>query len=113
MRKVFDYMGEQNMVVLFDEFDSIGKRRDDPNEHGELKRVVNNFMRMLDEYEGDTVIMAATNQHKMLVEAAWRRFDATLYFDLPNHVRRRSAILQRPARRSRGRSRIACAAPAP
>ena len=28
-------------VVLFDEFDAIGKRRDDENEHSELKRVVN------------------------------------------------------------------------
>ena len=88
MRKVFDYMEKQRMVVLFDEFDSIGKRRDDPHEHGELERVVNNFMQMLDEYEGSAVIMAATNHHGMLDEAVWRRFDVTLYFDLPSQARR-------------------------
>ena len=88
MRRIFDYMGEERMVVLFDEFDSIGKRRDDPHEHGELKRVVNNFMQMLDEYEGDTVIMAATNHHGMLDDAVWRRFDDVLYFDLPDQARR-------------------------
>ena len=88
MRRVFDYMGEQRMVVLFDEFDSIGKRRDDPHEHGELKRVVNSFMQMLDEYEGGTVIMAATNHHGMLDDAVWRRFDDVLYFDLPDQARR-------------------------
>ena len=90
MRTVFDYIGEQSMVVLFDEFDSIGKKRDDPHEHGELKRVVNNFMQMLDEYEGGTLIMAATNHHHMLDEAVWRRFDDVLYFDLPDQARRKS-----------------------
>ena len=88
MRRVLDYMGEQSMAVLFGEFDSIGKRRDDSHEYGELMRVVNNFMQMLDEYEGDTVIMAATNHHGMLDDAVWGRFDDTLYFDLPDRARR-------------------------
>ena len=90
MRSVFDYMGGQSLVVLFDEFDSIGKRRDDPHEHGELKRVVNNFMQMLDEYDGGTLIMAATNHQHVLDEAVWRRFDDVLYFDMPDHARRRA-----------------------
>ena len=90
MRSIFDYMGEQEMVVLFDEFDSIGKRRDDPHEHGELKRVVNNFMQMLDEYDGGTLIMAATNHHGMLDDAVWRRFDDVLYFDMPDRARRKA-----------------------
>ena len=90
MRRVFDYIEGQSMVVLFDEFDSIGKRRDDPHEHGELKRVVNNFMQMLDEYDGGTLIMAATNHHHALDDAVWRRFDEILYFDLPDHARRKA-----------------------
>ena len=90
MRSVFDYMGEQSLVVLFDEFDSVGKKRDDPHEHGELKRVVNNFMQMLDEYDGGTLIMAATNHHHVLDEAVWRRFDDVLYFDMPDHARRKA-----------------------
>ena len=90
MRRVFDYIKGQSMVVLFDEFDSIGKRRDDPHEHGELKRVVNNFMQMLDEYDGGTLIMAATNHHHALDDAVWRRFDDILYFDLPDHARRKA-----------------------
>ena len=90
MRRVFDYIEGQSMVVLFDEFDSIGKRRDDPHEHGELKRVVNNFMQMLDEYDGGTLIMAATNHHHALDDAVWRRFDDVLYFDLPDQTRRKA-----------------------
>ena len=88
MRSVFDYMEGQSLVVLFDEFDSVGKKRDDPHEHGELKRVVNNFMQMLDEYDGGTLIMAATNHQHVLDEAVWRRFDDVIYFDMPDHARR-------------------------
>ena len=80
MRRVFDYMGKQRMVVLFDEFYCIGKRRDDPYEHDGFKRVVNSFMQMLDEYKGGTVIMAATNHHGML--------DDVLCLGLPDQARR-------------------------
>lgn len=80
MRRVFDYMGKQRMVVLFDEFYCIGKRRDDPYEHDEFKRVANSFMQMLDEYKGGTVIMAATNHHGML--------DDVLCLGLPDQARR-------------------------
>lgn len=53
LRKIFDYIEKGKWVVLFDEFDIIGKQRDDPTEHGEIKRVVNNFMLMLENYEGE------------------------------------------------------------
>lgn len=43
LRKVFDYIESGTWIVLFDEFDIIGKNRDDSHEHGEIKRVVNNF----------------------------------------------------------------------
>jgi ATP-dependent protease Clp ATPase subunit len=43
LRKVFDYCRRGSWVLLFDEFDAIGRSRDDATEHGELKRVVNTF----------------------------------------------------------------------
>ena len=76
-------------MVLFDEFDIIGKRRDDPTEHGEIKRVVNNFMLMLENYEGDSVIAAATNHPYLLDIGVWRRFDEIVYFDMPDKERRK------------------------
>ncbi len=48
LRKVFDFARQRAMVVLFDEFDAIGKMREDRDEHGELKRVVNAFLQMMD-----------------------------------------------------------------
>jgi len=74
--------------VVFILFDIIAKKRDDPYEHGEIKRVVNNFMQMLDNYNGNSLIIAATNHQHLLDTAIWRRFDDILYFDMPDDKRR-------------------------
>jgi SpoVK/Ycf46/Vps4 family AAA+-type ATPase len=89
LRKIFDFIEKGKWVVLFDEFDIIGKQRDDPTEHGEIKRVVNNFMLMLENYEGDSLIIAATNHPHILDIGVWRRFDEIVYFDLPDKKRRK------------------------
>mgnify|MGYP000138424106 CR=1 FL=1 len=89
LRRIFDFIEKGKWVVLFDEFDIIGKQRDDPNEHGEIKRVVNNFMLMLENYEGDSVIIASTNHPHLLDVGVWRRFDEIVYFDMPDKERRK------------------------
>ena len=83
IRKVFDYSKVGRWVVLFDEFDAIGKARDDPEEHGEIKRVVNSFLQLLDGFESSSIVIAATNHEQMLDTAIWRRFDDILFFPLP------------------------------
>jgi SpoVK/Ycf46/Vps4 family AAA+-type ATPase len=75
-------------VVLFDEFDIVGKKRDDPYEHGEIKRVVNNFMQMMDNYKGRSLLIFATNHQHLLDTGIWRRFDEILFFDIPDSYRR-------------------------
>ncbi len=70
--------------MLFDEFDAIGKRRDDENEHGELKRVVNSFLQLLDGFSAPSLIVAATNHEQMLDPALWRRFDEIVKFPSPS-----------------------------
>lgn len=92
LRKIFDFVEQGQWVVLFDEFDVIGKHRDDPREHGEIKRVVNNFMQMLDNYRGDSLLIAATNHQHLLDPGLWRRFDEILFFDIPDAKRRRSVF---------------------
>jgi SpoVK/Ycf46/Vps4 family AAA+-type ATPase len=84
LRRVFDYIEQGMWVVLFDEFDIIGKNRDDVHEHGEIKRVVNNFLQMLDTYKGTSILFAATNHQHLLDSAIWRRFDDVLYYELPD-----------------------------
>ena len=84
LRKVFDFIENDTWIVLFDEFDIIGKNRDDNHEHGEIKRVVNNFLQMLDNLKGDSIIIAATNHQGMLDPAIWRRFDDVIYYERPD-----------------------------
>lgn len=101
LRQVFDFISVMPMIALFDEFDALGKDRSDGAEHGELKRVVNAFLQMLDDYEGKSVLVAATNHERILDAAIWRRFDEVLVFESPNleQLRRLLTIKLRGLRR--------------
>ncbi len=83
LRKVFDFVEAIPFVALFDEFDALGKERADESEHGELKRVVNAVLQMLDAYQGKSLIVAATNHEGMLDSAVWRRFEEVVFFAPP------------------------------
>lgn len=84
IRKVFEYAARGQWVVFFDEFDAIGRSRDDATEHGEIKRVVNSFLQLLDSFDGRSLVIAATNFEQVLDPAIWRRFDEIVRFDLPD-----------------------------
>ncbi len=103
LRKVFDFIENGTWIVLFDEFDIIGKNRDDNHEHGEIKRVVNNFLQMLDNFKGDSILFAATNHQNMLDSAIWRRFDAVIYYELPDEAARKQLFeyYLRPIKRNK------------
>lgn len=83
LRKVFDFASRGTWVLFFDEFDAIGKSREDPSEHGELKRVVNSFLQILDGFLAESLVIAATNHEGLLDRALWRRFDEIIYFRRP------------------------------
>lgn len=101
LRQVFDFIAAMPMVVLLDEFDALAKERADEADHGELKRVVNAFLQMLDAYEGKSLLVAATNHERILDSAVWRRFDEVLIFEPPNleQLRRLLGIKLRGLRR--------------
>lgn len=103
LRKVFDFIENGTWVVLFDEFDIIGKNRDDAHEHGEIKRVVNNFLQMLDNFKGDSILFAATNHQNMLDSAIWRRFDAVIEYEIPDEAIRQQLFERylRPIKRDK------------
>lgn len=84
LRRVFDHARTRPMVLLFDEFDAIGKERTATDEHAELKRVVNSFLQMLDSFHADTMMIAATNHEGLLDPALWRRFDDVVVFPPPD-----------------------------
>src|SRR5690606_22993551 len=86
LRQVFDWIAEHPAVVLFDEFDALGKQRTDNAEHGELRRVVNAVLQMMDAWQGRSLIIAATNHEQLLDPAIWRRFDDCLSFPPPTQA---------------------------
>lgn len=76
LRLVFEEASKNPCLLFLDECDSIAKSREDFQEVGEIKRVVNTFLQILDEYEPTSgLIVAATNLTKSLDTALWRRFD--------------------------------------
>jgi SpoVK/Ycf46/Vps4 family AAA+-type ATPase len=83
--------------MLFDEFDAIGRSRDDATEHGEIKRVVNSFLQIMDGFDGRCIIIAATNFEQALDPAIWRRFDEVVRFERPNTKEIAALVVKRLA----------------
>lgn len=84
VKNLFEFASTGSYVLLLDEFDSLGKLRDDPADHGELRRVVNAVLQMIDRYKGSSIIVAATNHSHILDSALWRRFDIVSELGLPS-----------------------------
>jgi SpoVK/Ycf46/Vps4 family AAA+-type ATPase len=94
LQKIFTYIENGEWVVLFDEFDAIARDRDNLNEHGEVKRLVNSLLQLIDNATNQSIFVAATNHEKLLDSAVWRRFDEVIFFDNPT-VELRTALLSR------------------
>lgn len=85
LQKIFTYIQHGEWVILFDEFDAIARDRNTPNEHGEVKRLVNSLLQLIDTTESSSLFIAATNHENLLDTAVWRRFDEVLLFDRPSN----------------------------
>lgn len=93
LRKVFDSVKNQRIILFLDEFDAIAKKRDDTNELGELKRVVTTLLQNFDNLPSNVILIAATNHEHLLDPAIWRRFNYTIILDLPS-LEQRKALVQ-------------------
>ncbi|MGO0062632.1 AAA family ATPase [Brevibacillus fluminis] len=88
LKKVIDYARSTPSILFLDEFDAVAKRRDDPSDLGELKRIVNVLLKELEDWPSHSIVVAATNHADMLDKAIWRRFDRAIELGLPNtHAR--------------------------
>ena len=94
LRKSLDYARSYPCVLLLDEFDAIAKRRDDPTDVGELKRIVNVLLKELEEWPLHSVLIAATNHPEMLDPAIERRFDVVIDLGMPGEDERRGIFAQ-------------------
>jgi len=81
---LFDFANRYRCVLFLDEFDAVAKARDDAQEIGEIKRVVNTLLQSLDARNGIGITLAATNHEHLLDMAVWRRFDARIELPKPD-----------------------------
>jgi SpoVK/Ycf46/Vps4 family AAA+-type ATPase len=84
LRQIFDAIASRRGVYLFDEFDAIGAERNLDNDVGEIRRVLSTFLQMIERDHSDSLIIAATNNHGMLDQALFRRFDDVITYEMPN-----------------------------
>lgn len=82
LRMVFEHAARRGGVLFLDEFDALAKLRDDANEVGEIKRIVNSLIQDMDAFPTMPVI-AATNHEHLLDPAIWRRFDTIIPVPMP------------------------------
>ena len=95
IRKIFDFASKSDCILFLDEFDVIAKMRDDKNETGELKRVVNSLIQNIDMFSHNSIIIAATNHQELLDPAIWRRFNRILTLKQPE-ITEIKALLNKP-----------------
>ena len=84
LRQIFDATSRTQGIYFFDEFDAIGSQRGLTNDVGEIRRVLNSFLQMIEQDRSHSLVVAATYHPGILDLALFRRFDDILHYDLPD-----------------------------
>lgn len=92
LRQIFDLMRQEKAVYFFDEFDAIGGERTLENDVGEMRRVLNAFLQFIEQDQSDSLIVAATNNPRLLDHALFRRFDDVLHYEQPGKEERQQLM---------------------
>ena len=95
LRQVFDAVTDIRGVYFFDEFDAIGSQRGMSNDVGEIRRVLNSFLQMIEQDTSNSLIIAATNHGEILDYALFRRFDDVVEYHLPSPAQAADLIRSR------------------
>jgi SpoVK/Ycf46/Vps4 family AAA+-type ATPase len=81
---LFAFAARYRCILLLDEFDAIAKLRNDPQEVGEIKRVVNTLLQNLDGRKNIGFTIGVTNHESLLDPAIWRRFEVQIEIPKPS-----------------------------
>jgi SpoVK/Ycf46/Vps4 family AAA+-type ATPase len=98
LRQIFDATSQTRGVYFFDEFDAIGSHRGMANDVGEIRRVLNSFLQMIEQDNSHSLVVAATNHAEILDSALFRRFDDVLHYELPDEVQLATLLRTRLSR---------------
>lgn len=83
LSNLFDGIKNYPCVLLFDEFDVVGKTRTNSQDVGEMHRIVNILLTLLEEYNSQGILIATTNIENTLDQALFRRFDDIIEMPKP------------------------------
>lgn len=86
LRSVFDYCMEQPSLLLLDECDFIARSRINSKDIGEVQRIVNTLLQLLEDYSFPGMVVATTNLYEQLDHALFRRFDEAFEVPLPGEA---------------------------
>lgn len=84
LSELFKKAANDDAILFIDEFDFIGKLRDyDEKDSGEMKRLVNTLLQLIDNLPENALLICATNHLNIIDSALLRRFQIRLKYTLP------------------------------
>jgi SpoVK/Ycf46/Vps4 family AAA+-type ATPase len=85
IKMVFDKAARDKCVLFLDEFDQIGKARgSDDKDVGEMRRLVNTLIQLIDYFPPNALLICATNHPEIIDTALLRRFQLRIGFTMPS-----------------------------
>lgn len=87
IKQIFDKAAREKAVLFLDEFDQIAKARgNDDKDVGEMRRLVNTLIQLIDYLPQTVLLIAATNHLSIIDKALLRRFQLQISYSLPSQA---------------------------
>ncbi|MCJ7932354.1 MAG: ATP-binding protein [Chryseobacterium sp.] len=85
IKMIFDKAARERSVLFLDELDQIGKARgSDDKDVGEMRRLVNTLIQLIDYYPENALLLCATNHPEIIDTAILRRFQLKINYKMPS-----------------------------
>jgi SpoVK/Ycf46/Vps4 family AAA+-type ATPase len=85
IKMIFDKAARERSVLFLDELDQIGKARgSDDKDVGEMRRLVNTLLQLIDYYPENALLLCATNHPEIIDTALIRRFQLKIKYEMPS-----------------------------
>ncbi|WP_153393273.1 AAA family ATPase [Chryseobacterium vaccae] len=85
IKMIFDKAARERSVLFLDELDQIGKARgSDDKDVGEMRRLVNTLIQLIDYYPENALLLCATNHPEIIDTALLRRFQLKINYTMPS-----------------------------
>lgn len=86
IKMIFDKASRERSVLFLDELDQIGKARgSDDKDVGEMRRLVNTLIQLIDYYPENALLLCATNHSEIIDTALIRRFQLKINYQMPSN----------------------------